>query len=241
MLKKLLLLIGLLLLLLGGYWMKNRGANAPLPAVLGEQTQASPSPGVSPVVLGKTEDEVVTGFLSRLIACIGPDGNTAQASQTDCDNLWQFWNSHPPAGYGGDGGSSGSSGSSGGSSSPSPSPESSPEPLADPEIDDAWVYQCDSESCWNITTVEVEGSNFDDNARLEVVGQGDGLGYNEDTSYVADPDAVLTGSDGSSYLLTDFYNLPCQMYDVRVYFISDAREAGVTDVFVPGYCEEFER
>lgn len=95
-----------------------------------------------------------------------------------------------------------------------------------PTIETVAVAYCGSTSCAHITTVQVQGTNYDANARVEVKGQTDGLTYA----------GQLVGGNMDTSIITDFSNLLCQVYDVRVYFTTDTREAIKTGAFTPPTC-----
>lgn len=104
----LILLLLLLLLLIFGYKALFGGKKNGLSETQSAVASPTPSPTIptvptqtpTPAVLGISdvrEEVVPTVAAVRLIECVGPDGKIARASKADCDNLWAFWNAHPPA------------------------------------------------------------------------------------------------------------------------------------------------
>lgn len=80
-----------------------------------------------------------------------------------------------------------------------------------PAITSVYVPPCSSPSCGGITTVIVDGANFTPSARIALV--------NGRTVYQEPYNAAYVGGDGSTEIITDFYNLPgCKTLDLKLYF-----------------------
>ena len=127
-----------------------------------------------------------------LIACFGPDGKTAQASQADCDNLWKFWNAQPKNAQVVNTSTITSNTTSNNNSSTTPTstvtPTQSPTVTPTitvtltptptetqqilPAIDSIDVMECGSSSCGHITTLQINGSNFTPDTIVQLVGLG---------------------------------------------------------------------
>lgn len=92
---------------------------------------------------------------------------------------------------------------------PTPTRKPTPSPTIKPEvkIDQVLKHECsEGSSCFGwLTGVEVKGSNFSNDSRTKL-----SEGLNEYTG-------SYQGGDGSTTILTDFYNLPrCKFFDVEV-------------------------
>lgn len=212
------------------------------------------TPSETPVILNTaTEDSTL---IAQQISCIGPDGKAASASQADCDNLWNFWNSQPK--HTGNSASpsnnSSSNNSSSNSSTPTPTPTTQPtsevtatptltitptpteaseeEPIL-PIITDVNILDCTSPSCGGISTLVINGTDFtaDTVVYLFDINAVDFTFFGEDTG-----DAVRVGGDGVTKIITDFYNLPCSEYIVVLVFPSLGGVTYTEDALVPPYC-----
>lgn len=198
---------------------------------------------VTKTVKGKKGTKTVKGTatvqnifysLASLIPCTGPDGKNFKTTKTDCDAINAFWNSHKPStpsnsnsnnsgNNNSNNNSSNSNNNSNNNSNPAPTATAipTPTPTAIPTptpvvatISSASIIPCTSTSCEWYTTVIVNGSNFDQTTRVTV---SDGIHtYGETTSSNYSPkDAQLVGGNGTTKIITDFYNLPtCTTYDV---------------------------
>lgn len=139
--------------------------------------------------------------LTGIVSCDMPDGKTIKVPKKDCDAVKAFWgsvkHSNPPATAQPSGGNSGGSSNN---SNNNPAPV-----IPTPTITDVNVWPCTSPSCNFISVVEVVGTGFTINTRVELVGQAAG---------------VLTGGNSSTQIITDFYNVPAGTYNVRVYSLN---------------------
>src|SRR5262249_14756902 len=142
-------------------------------------------------------------FTGGLVDCHMPDGKTIKAPKKDCDAVNEFWNKHKPS-------NPGPSGNSGGESSNNNSNNNSGGGSSNNnggmEITSAQVMPCTSTSCGSITTVKIIGSGFNPSSRIVLALNGITIG--ENTSFYSSPDATLTGGNGSTMIIMDFYNLP---------------------------------
>lgn len=251
--KWLLLVVILLLIGLADGFIRARGGSVPT-----IESQQNPQEGTSDTdVLSEdtqeTGDLTLGSVLPTLITCFGPDGKTARSTRKDCDNLLTFWKNHPPAANAGNSNNNSGSNSSSSNTTPTPTPtvtatptptptptvdptptlSPTPIPLPNPTITSVVIAPCTSSSCAHITTVIVTGTNFTPGARVELIKKSNGSIYNENTTLKNNPDAKYVGGNGSTQIITDFYNLPrCYTYAVRVYFPDpDKRTVTKEDAF----------
>lgn len=97
-----------------------------------------------------------------------------------------------------------------------------------PMIESVTVAPCGSSSCRNITTVIVNGKNFENHIQVAAIGLLDKISYSQ-------PYAIIVGRTGATQLIIDFNGLPCnQQYKIHLYFDRpDNRSAQSTDIFTP--------
>jgi len=131
-----------------------------------------------------------------------PDGKTIKAKKVDCDAVTAFWNKHKPSSPSNISGG-GSNNNNGGSNNNSNNGNNNPPAIGTPTITSVTVMPCGSSSCHGITTIKVSGTGFTASTRLELIGSGVVGSY--------------MGGDYSTYLLTDFVNLPAGTYSARIY------------------------
>lgn len=166
-------------------------------------------------VLGAKTTYVPTLF--SIIACNMPDGKIIKVPKKDCDAVTAFWNSikpnNPPAPSSNNGGGSSSNNSNNNSSNNSNSNSQSNHVPAT-YVSGAVLLPCGSSSCGNISTIKVTGANFLPNTKIELLRNG--ITYSENTSVNNAPDAMLTGGNGTTEVIMDFYNLPSGFYEVKV-------------------------
>lgn len=94
-----------------------------------------------------------------------------------------------------------------------------------PEITYVATKPCSSPSCLSITTVAINGLNFESNARVDALGFFDNRPYG----------GIIVGRSGTSQILVDFHNLPCfQRY--RVVVINSGFKGDSIDTFAPNGC-----
>jgi len=108
---------------------------------------------------------------------------------------------------------------------------------AAPLVNTVTVAPCGSSSCGSITTVIIDGGNFEDTIKVAAVGLTHGEQYGQDTFSSPDvPYAVIVGKTGNNQLIVDFHGLPCnQLYKIQLYYPApDSRYATTqTDSFAP--------
>ena len=194
---------------------------------------------------------------ASLIPCLGPDQKIAQASQDDCDNVWKFWNAQPKnvsvtntsvnsSNSTASNDTSNTTNNSSSTSTPSPTPtittipSITPTPTetqqSTPAITSVEIMACTSSSCGNITTLTIKGKNFPSDTIVQLMETDWGFAYGENTQFNHAPDAMRVGGNGSTILISDFFNLPCDTYMVRLIFPSLDDTASISDTITPSYC-----
>ncbi|HVZ12375.1 MAG TPA: hypothetical protein VG965_05075 [Patescibacteria group bacterium] len=184
-------------------------AKAPKKPVVVKKVQPKKVVPPKKKVLGAKVNQIISFFFNpanSIVSCSMPDGKTIRVPKKDCDAVTAFWNSHKPSNPGSGGGSSSGGGgnSGGGNNNGGGNNDNSNKPK--PTVTAVIVHPCTSSSCNFITNIEVDGSGFTQNTRVELVPS---IGGN----YV--------GGDFSTKILTDFYNLKKGTYDVHIYSTSD--------------------
>lgn len=188
------------------------------------ETKHTENPAPQPVVLGVTSDQQQVPFYtmgSNVIKCHMPDGRVIEASKPDCDNVNHFWDTHKPSNPAPSGGSNNSNSNSGSNNQPTatptptptvtptatPTPTITPTPTPVVTVDTIDRMPCTSSSCGGYKTFRVTGTNFTPDAVFELTAWGNTYGKN--TSINNSPDAMVTGGNGSTEIIMDYYNLPC--------------------------------
>lgn len=191
-------------------------------------------------------------FVAQLVPCIGSGEKPASSTQKNCDNIWNFWNAKAnPSGI--------SVAYLTHHSEPtitptptieitptpttevSPTPTPTPTPTQAPEqtlprITNVEVLDCTSPSCGGISTLVITGTNFTPDTVVRLVETDFGTFYGENSTYVDVVNAVRVGGNGSTTIITDFYNLPCDRYMTSLYFPSLSDSASIATPIIPPYC-----
>lgn len=162
---------------------------------------------------------------NTIVNCNMPDGKTIKVLKKDCEAVTAFWaqvrHSNPSAGNSGGSNNSGSNNS--GSSNSSNNSVPTPTPtivIPTPIISSVQVWPCTSSSCGFISTLKVIGTGFTANTRVKLTGF---------------PEGTLVGGNGSTEIITDFFNVPAGTYTVTVYSINGDTTTVVapTTVLIP--------
>ena len=154
-----------------------------------------------------------------LIDCLGPDGKFSRVTQSVCNSVLSFWVAHqpPPPPY----------------QQPNSSNSGSSSPVTDnsPTITSVSEMSCGSSSCSSITTLKVNGTNYNFDARVQLSALNGSLIYKEPTG------AQLVSHNGTTEIITDFYNVNhCTTYDVTVYFPAPDTRVATSSAAFSSFC-----